>query len=133
MLPHAYLWVTLVSGLALLTYYFTLLIAGVARVRFKVPAPSHDGPEDYVRRVRAHQNTLEHLALFLPGMWLFAIVVSPVWAAALGAIWPPARLAYAMGYHRAAEKRRIGIYLSMPPIYIFVLGTIIGSLVRLVG
>lgn len=132
MLPHDYWWVTLVSGLALLTYYFTLLIAGVARVRFKVPAPSHDGPEDYVRRVRAHQNTLEHLVLFLPGMWLFAFVVSPEWAAALGAIWPPARLAYAMGYHRAAEKRRIGIYLSMPPIYIFVLGTIIGSIVRLV-
>lgn len=133
MLPPAYLWVTLVSGLALLTYYFTLLIAGVARVRFKVPAPSHEGPEDYVRRVRAHQNTLEHLALFLPGMWLFALVVSPVWAAALGAIWPPARLAYAIGYHRAAEKRRIGIYLSMPPIYIFVLGTIIGSIARLVS
>ena len=132
MLPHDYWWVTLVSGLALLTYYFTLLIAGVARVRFKVPAPSHDGPEDYVRRVRAHQNTLEHLVLFLPGLWLFALVVSPIWAAAIGAIWPPARLAYAIGYHRAAEKRRIGIYLSMPPIYIFVLGSIIGSVVRLV-
>ena len=86
MLPHDYWWVTLVSGLALLTYYFTLLIAGIARVRFKVPAPSHDGPEDYVRRVRAHQNTLEHLVLFLPGLWLFAFVVSPVWAAAIGAI-----------------------------------------------
>lgn len=133
MLPAEYWYVTLVSGLALLTYYFTLLIAGIARVRFKVPAPSHDGPEDYVRRVRAHQNTLEHLVLFLPGMWLFALVVSPVWAAAIGAVWPPARLAYAMGYHRAAEKRRIGIYISMPPIYIFVLGTIIGSVVRIVG
>ncbi|WP_298675406.1 MAPEG family protein [uncultured Sphingomonas sp.] len=131
MLLPGYWWVTLVSGLALLTYYFTLLIAGVARVRFKVPAPSHDGPEDYVRRVRAHQNTLEHLVLFLPGMWLFALTVSPIWAAAIGAIWPPARLAYAMGYHRAAEKRRIGIYLSMPPIYIFVLGTIIASIVHL--
>lgn len=126
-----YWWVTLVSGLALLTYYFTLLIAGLARVRFKIPAPSHEGPEDYVRRVRAHQNTLEHLVLFLPGMWLFALTVSPVWAAAIGAIWPPARLAYAIGYHRAADKRRIGIYVSMPPIYIFVLGTIIGSIIHL--
>ncbi len=131
MLPPEFLWVTLVSGLALLTYYYTLLIAGLARVRFKVPAPSHDGPEDYVRRVRAHQNTLEHLVLFLPGMWLFALLVSPLWAAAIGAIWPPARLAYAIGYHRAADQRRLGIYVSMPPIYIFVLGTIITSVVRL--
>ncbi len=133
MLPPDYFWVTLVSGLALLVYYFTLLIAGLARVRFKVPAPSHEGPEDYVRRVRAHQNTLEHLALFLPGMWLFALTVSPVWAAAIGAIWPAARLAYAMGYHRSAEGRRIGIYISMPPIYIFVLGTIVASVIRLAG
>jgi glutathione S-transferase len=132
-LPPEYWWVTLVSGLALLVYYFTLLVAGLARVRFKVPAPSHEGPEDYVRRVRAHQNTLEHLVLFLPGMWLFAVTVSPVWAAAIGAFWPPARLAYAMGYHRAAESRRIGIYASMPPVYIFVIGTIIASIVRLLG
>lgn len=132
MLAPEYWWVTLVSGLALLTYYFTLLIAGLARVRYKVPAPSHEGPEDYVRRVRAHQNTLEHLVLFLPGMWLFALTVSPIWAAAIGAIWPPARLAYAMGYHRAAEKRRIGIYLSMPPIYIFMVGTIVASIVHLI-
>ena len=130
-LSPAWWCVTLVSGLALLTYYFTLLIAGLARIRFKVPAPSHDGPEDYLRRVRAHQNTLEHLALFLPGMWLFALTVSPAWAAGIGAIWPPARLAYAMGYHRAAAKRRLGIYVSMPPIYIFVLGTIAGSVARL--
>lgn len=133
MLPPEYWWVTLVSGLALLVYYFTLLVAGLARVRFKVPAPSHEGPEDYVRRVRAHQNTLEHLVLFLPGMWLFAVTVSPLWAAGIGAFWPPARLAYAMGYHRAADSRRIGIYASMPPIYIFVLGTIIASVIRLVG
>lgn len=130
-MPADYWWVTLVSGLALLTYYFTLLIAGLARVRFKIPAPSHEGPEDYVRRVRAHHNTLEHLVLFLPGMWLFAVVVSPLWAAAIGAVWPPARLLYALGYHRASEKRLLGIYLSMPPIYIFVLGSIIGSVVRL--
>ena len=133
MLPQPLWGVALVSALALLVYYFTLLVAGVARVRYKVPAPSHDGPEDYVRRVRAHQNTLEHLVLFLPGMWLFAFTVSPFWAAVIGAIWPFARLGYAMGYHRAAEKRRLGIYISMPPIYIFVLGSLISSLLHVLG
>lgn len=130
-LPPGFAWVTLLSGVSLLVYYFTLLMAGVARVRFKIPAPSHDGPEDYVRHVRAHQNTLEHIALFLPGLWLFALLVSPYWAAGIGAIWPVGRLMYALGYHRAAEKRRMGIYISMPPIYIFVLGTIVASLLRL--
>jgi glutathione S-transferase len=127
-----FVYVVIVSALALLAYYFTLLMAGLARVRFKIPAPSHSGPEEYERYVRAHQNTLEHLVLFLPGLWLFAAVVSPLWAAAIGAIWPPLRLLYALGYHKAAEKRLLPLYLSMPPIYIFVLGALIGGIMRLV-
>jgi glutathione S-transferase len=128
-----YIYVVIVSALALLAYYFTLLKAGLARVKFKVPAPSHEGPEEYVRHVRAHHNTLEHLVLFLPGMWLFAYAVSPLWAAAIGSVWPPMRVLYALGYHKAPEKRLIPLYISMPPIYIFVLGSLIGGIVRLVG
>ena len=122
----AYAWPGIVSALALLVYYFTLAMSGVARMRFKVPAPSHDGPEGYLRYVRAHHNTLEHLVLFLPGMWLFALAVSPIWAAIIGIFWPIGRLAYALGYYRDAPKRLPGLYLSMPPIYIFVLGSLIG-------
>jgi glutathione S-transferase len=128
-----YIYVVIVSALALLAYYFTLLMAGLARGRFKIVPPSHSGPEEYERYVRAHHNTLEHLVLFLPGMWLFAYVVSPLWAAAIGAIWPPMRVLYALGYHKAAEKRLIPLYISMPPIYIFVLGSLIGGIVRLVA
>ena len=128
-----FVYVVIVSALALLAYYFTLLKAGLARVKFKVPAPSHEGPEEYVRHVRAHHNTLEHLVLFLPGTWLFAVTVSPLWAAALGIIWPPMRVLYALGYHKAAEKRLIPLYISMPPIYIFVLGSLIGGVMQLLA
>lgn len=121
----------ILSSIALLVYYFTLFKAGMARVRFNVPAPSHEGPEEYVRYVRAHQNTLEHLVLFLPGLWLFSYAVSPLWAAGIGVLWPIGRLWYALGYYRAADDRRWGLYLSMPPIYIFVLGSLIGFVVRL--
>ena len=121
-----YAWPGIVSSLALLVYYFTLFKAGMARGRFKVPAPSHDGPEEYLRYVRAHQNTLEHLALFLPGIWLFSFAVSPLWATAIGMLWPIGRLGYALGYYKSAEARSIGLLVSMPPIYIFVLGSLIG-------
>lgn len=128
-----YIYVVIVSALALLAYYFTLLMAGLARGRFKIVPPSHSGPEEYERYVRAHHNTLEHLVLFLPGMWLFAYTVSPWWAAAIGIIWPPMRVLYARGYHKAAEKRLLPLYISMPPIYIFVLGSLIGGIVRVLG
>lgn len=121
----------IISALALLVYYYTLFEAGMARGRFDVPAPSHEGPEDYVRYVRAHQNTLEHLVLFLPGLWLFAVAVDPLWAAGIGAIWPVGRLLYARGYYAEADKRRIGLYISMPPIYIFVLGSLLGFIYQL--
>ena len=125
-----YVYPGILSSVALLVYYFTLFKSGMARGRFKVPAPSHDGPEEYVRHVRAHQNTVEHLAMFLPGLWLFAVAVDPIWAAAIGAIWPVGRLMYALGYYKAPEKRSIGLYISMPPIYIFILGSLIGFVIK---
>ena len=67
----------IVTGLSLLVYYYTLYQSGMARGRFGVQAPSHDGPEDYQRYVRAHLNTLEHLVLFVPSLWLFALAVDP--------------------------------------------------------
>ena len=48
----------LLSSVALLVYYFTLLQAGLARAKYGIKAPSHDGPEEYVRKVRVHHNTI---------------------------------------------------------------------------
>ncbi len=127
------LWVALVSALSVLVYYLTLLNAGLGRIKYRIPAPSHDGPEDYLRRVRAHMNTVEHLVMFLPSMWLFALLVSPFWAAVLGAIWPVGRLFYMIGYTRSAELRRPGLYVTMPSIYIFIIGSIIGAVVHIVN
>ena len=38
---------------------------------------------------------------------------------------------YARGYYAEADRRRIGLYISMPPIYIFVLGSLIGFIYQL--
>ena len=116
----------IVSCLALLVYYLTLLRSGMARGKYKVEAPSHSGPPEYECYVRAHQNTLEHMALFLPGLWLFAFAFDPRWAAGIGMLWPIGRLWYALGYTTAPAKRVPGLLISMPPIYIFVLGSLVG-------
>ena len=121
----------ILSSIALLVYYFTLFKSGTGRVIFGINAPSHDGPEEYVRRVRVHQNTLEHLALFLPGLWLFSFAVNPIWATIIGVIWPIGRLRYALDYYKEAEKRGPGLYFSMPPIYIFVIGSAIGFVLKI--
>ena len=137
----------ILSSIALLVYYFTLLRAGMARGKFDIKAPSHDGPEEYVRHVRVHHNTLEHLILFLPGLWLFSFAsnfiftwfvvilfaVDPVWAATIiGILWPIGRIRYALSYYKDAEKRGPGLYLSMPPIYIYVLGSFIAFFYKII-
>ena len=122
----------ILSSIALLVYYFTLLRAGMARGKFDIKAPSHDGPEEYVRHVRVHHNTLAHLILFLPGLWLFSFAVDPVWATIIGILWPIGRIRYALSYYKDAEKRGPGLYLSMPPIYIYVLGSFIAFLYKII-
>ena len=122
----------ILSSIALLVYYFTLLRAGMARGKFDIKAPSHDGPEEYVRHVRVHHNTLEHLILFLPGLWLFSFAVDPVWATIIGILRPIGRIRYALSYYKDAEKRGPGLYLSMPPIYIYVLGSFIAFLYKII-
>ena len=96
----------LLSSVALLVYYFTLLQAGLARAKYDIKAPSHDGPEEYVRKVRVHHNTIEHLVLFLPGLWLFSFAVDPIWAFIIGIVWPIGRIKYALDYYKDAEKKR---------------------------
>lgn len=91
-----YTYVVIVSALALMAYYFTLLMGGLARGLFKIAPPSHSRPEEYEHFVRARHNPLEHMVLFQPGMWLFAYTVGPYWAAGNGTLWPPMRVLYAL-------------------------------------
>lgn len=64
-----------VTLLALLVYHWTAFSSGMARGKYNVEAPSTDGPPEYRRRYRAHVNTLEQMASFLPAMWIFATLV----------------------------------------------------------
>ena len=75
-------------------------------MKYDIKAPSHDGPEEYVRKVRVHHNTIEHLVLFLPGLWLFSFAVDPIWAFIIGIVWPIGRIKYALDYYKDAEKKR---------------------------
>ena len=71
--------------------------------------------------------------MFLPALWLFTVFGSAVLAAIIGAVWPVGRLMYALGYYQAAEKRTLGLIVSMLPIYILVLGSLIAILMQLLS
>jgi glutathione S-transferase len=102
----------LTTLIALLFYFVVTLNVARAHARYGVVVPAMTGHPDFERVYRVQMNTLEHFALFLPSLWLFAIFVSPAWASLFGAIWIVGRILYAIGYYQAAEKRNAGFLIS---------------------
>jgi glutathione S-transferase len=98
---------------ALLFYVVTIVNVGRARGRYKIDGPAVTGHPDFERVVRVQMNTLEQLVAFLPALWLFALYLSPNWAATIGSAWIAGRVIYAIGYYRAADKRAAGFGITV--------------------
>jgi glutathione S-transferase len=109
--PYPY--AALGTGLVILLYVWTGLTVGRARKAHGVDYPNTVGNDAFNRVWRAHQNTLEALPQFLPSLWLFALIVSDVWAGALALLWALGRILYVNGYAVAAEKRGTGFMISL--------------------
>ena len=94
-----------VTLLTLFLYFFMGVAVSRARGRFGIQAPAVHGNEAFERILRAHANTTEQLVLFLPLLWISAVLVGDLFAGVVGIIWPVARLAYALGYYRNGTRR----------------------------
>jgi glutathione S-transferase len=125
-------WVMLVTVLALLVFFVVTINIGRSRVKFGIKPPQMTGDPEFERTIRVQQNMLEQMVMFLPAMWIFALVVSPVYAAGLGAVWVIGRIIYAWGYYQAAEKRGPGFGISSLATIVLLLGSLIGTVLQLV-
>lgn len=103
----------LVTLFALAVYFWTTWNVGKARHKYAVHAPHTDGPLEFRRVLRTQANTLEQLALFLPLLWMAALSSRDEIAAAIGMIWPIARIAYALGYYKENQERGLGFLIGM--------------------
>ena len=121
----------LVGAIALLQYIYLGYQVGSARGRYKVDAPAVVGDPIFERHHRVHQNTLENLVIFLPGLWMFALYVNEPLAAALGLVFVAGRVIYARRYVAAPETRTPGVIASFGPALLLLLGGLIGAVVSL--
>jgi uncharacterized MAPEG superfamily protein len=121
----------LVAILALVLYVATFMQAGRMRRRFDVKAPSVAGPPEFERALRVQQNTLEQLVWFLPALWLFVLLVSPVWGGVIGLVWIGGRAFYALSYYRDPATRGPGFVIGLIASAILLLGALIGAVVNL--
>lgn len=119
-------WIQLVTLLALVQLFVFGGLVGRARGLYGIAAPATSGNEMFERYQRVHMNTLETLMIFLPALWLAAQYASPLWMAALGAIYLLGRILYLIGYVADPKKRSLGYALSMTPTLVLVLVALVG-------
>ena len=123
----------LVTLLAIAFYFFLATRVAAAHRKFNVKLPAMAGHPDFERVVRAHVNTLEWMPVFLVSLWLCAIYLSDMGAAALGAVWIIGRAVYYVGYTRAVEKRLPGFAIQALACVLWFIGAVAGVLMHWSG
>jgi glutathione S-transferase len=124
---------SLVTVISLIVYFVLVFNVGRARAKYGVKLPNISGDPNFERVLRVQQNTVEQLVLFIPALWLFAYYISPVWAAALGAVWVIGRIVYAWGYYQSVEKRVPGFAISSLTVVVLMVGSLVGIILSLLN
>jgi glutathione S-transferase len=120
----------LVSLLTVAFYFFLATRVAVAHVKFNVPLPATHGNDDFERVYRVHLNTLEWLPTFLIPLWLCAIYLNDLLAAAFGVVWIAGRVLYFAGYRQAVQKRLPGFFVQSVACVLLFAGALIGIIMR---
>ena len=104
----------LVTILAIVVYFIAGFRVGQMRVKHGVKAPATSGHPQFDRAFRVQMNTLEHLPVLLPLLWLttFFFAPYPMAAPVLGVVWIIGRVLYMNGYMSDPDKRGPGFGIS---------------------
>lgn len=121
----------LVTLLAVAFYTFLGTRVAAARRSFGVGLPATAGNPDFERINRAHLNTLEWMPIFLATLWLCAIYLSDLVAAALGLVWIAGRSIYFAGYSKSVEQRLPGFAIQIAACLLLFIGATIGVVMQL--
>jgi glutathione S-transferase len=127
-MPAAIAIPALITVAALALYQATALLVGRARALHQVKPPASSGPEAFERALRVQQNTLEQLVFFLPAFWLASLLDNAAVAAVLGLVWVGGRIAYAVGYLEAAQKRGPGFGIGFMSSAVLLVMALVGAI-----
>jgi glutathione S-transferase len=130
--------VAIVTVLALLLYFVMSLRVAGARTRYKIPAPAISGNEDFERIFRVQANTLEWLPIFLPALWMYAVlghgmILNDRVAAAAGVVWIIGRFLYMTGYSKAAGARSLGFGIQSLATAWLLFGSLIAAVLQIMA
>ena len=127
-----YPYTAIATCLAVALHFFFALQVARARARYGVKLPAITGNADFERIYRIQMNTLEWAPIFLPSLWLCAIYIGDLAAAAVGLIWVIGRIVYFLGYREAVPKRTPGFAIQALACTVLWIGALGGAVWRLV-
>ena len=131
-MSFAYPLTGLVTILTLIIYFYMAIKVGQVRGKTNTPAPAMTGPDEFMRALRVHENTMEGLILFLPALWIFAVSGHDLWAACVGIFYPIGRVLYAKGYYEAANKRSMGFSIGLLATAVLVIGSALQLIMQVI-
>lgn len=117
--------IAVVTILALMQFYLFGFQVGQMRAKHGIKAPATIGHPEFERMFRVQQNTMEQLVMFLPALWIFGVLGSPLWAAALGVVFIIGRYVYKRSYVADPSARGLGFALSTSAAAILMIGSLI--------
>lgn len=118
--------VDLVGIIAVLQLFVFGALTGNVRRKSGLKAPAVTGDENFERMYRVQMNTLETLILFLPSLFIATKYWPPTVVAGIGSIYLLGRILFWRAYVTQPSKRALGFVLSILPIFILILMTIVG-------
>ena len=129
--------IALVTLAALIQYFLMGLNVGRARGRLGVPAPATHGHPEFERYYRVQMNTLEWLVIFLPCLWLAAVLTADLGmratlgVAALGGLWIIGRYIYAQAYVKDPSTRSRGFGIQALATLLLLLTALVSACINL--
>lgn len=103
----------IITVLAVLLVIALGIRVSLLRGKFKVDPPAMTGNPVLETAIRIHANTIEAMVVFLPLLWLGAMLYSETIAFYLGIGWLVGRLAYAVGFTMSPAKRIPGFAIAI--------------------
>jgi glutathione S-transferase len=123
--------VTLILVLAVIEVLILGFLVGRGRDTYGVPAPATSGHPTWERLNRAHQNSLEQLVVFMPLFMAYTFNADVPTGLLAGVVFLIARIAYAVGYVRAPDRRAAGAWTTAIVQVWLALGAIVGLVVKI--
>ncbi|MBT8064614.1 MAG: MAPEG family protein [Gammaproteobacteria bacterium] len=121
----------LIILLALVQYVIFTLRTGSGRVKYGIDAPRTSGDEAWERLFRVQQNTLEQLAIFIPGAFIFGWYITGPWVLIPGLLFLVGRQLYSMEYTKDPRTRVPGMAITFLANAILLGGGLIAVLLRI--